>query len=78
MAIKFTKLVKHGRFAFAPGVSYAFEDADAEPYFKAAGWAEDTADAPVMTLTLGEVDIDPATIFAAGTNKGARVMGGEG
>jgi len=76
MAIKFTTagIVKHGKLSFAPGVAYAFEDKDAEPYFIAAGWAEATHDAPVHTYSLGEIDIDPATVFGGGSNKGKPVL----
>lgn len=76
MAIKFTTagVVKHGKLSFAPGVSYAFEDTDAEPYFIAAGWASPTKDAPVHTFTLGEIDIDPGTVFGGGDKKGQAVL----
>lgn len=76
MAIMFitTGIVKHGKQSFAPGVPYAFEDADAEPYFIAAGWAKKTKDAPVHTFTLGEVDIDPATVFGGGDKRGMAVL----
>ncbi len=76
MAIKFTTagVVKHGKHSFAPGVPYAFEDADAEPYFIAAGWAERTKEPSVHTFTLGEVDIDPATVFGGGDRRGQAVL----
>lgn len=76
MAIKFTTsgVVKHGKLSFAPGVAYAFEDPDAEPFFIAAGWAERTKDKPVHTFTLGEIDIDPATVFGGGDKKGQAVL----
>lgn len=76
MAIKFTTpgVVKHGKLSFAPGVAYAFEDPDAEPYFIAAGWAAKTKEAPVHTFTLGEIDIDPATVFGSGDKKGQPVL----
>lgn len=76
MAIKFITpgIVKHGTLTFSPGVSYAFEDKDAEPYFIGAGWAETTKDDPVHTFTLGEIDIDPATVFGGGQNKGQVVL----
>lgn len=77
MAIKFTSPTKHGAITFVPGVSLAFEDKDAEPYFIAAGFAEVTKDKPVMTYAQGEVDIDPETVFGDGPNKGKLVMGGE-
>lgn len=64
MAIKFNQAVKHGALQFFPGVSVAFEDASAEAYFVAAGWAEVTADAPVHTYPLGTVEIDPEAVFA--------------
>lgn len=63
MAIVFSELVKHGTFQFAPGVVYAFEDPDAEPYFVACGWASVTTDPAVVTVTLGEIDIDPETVM---------------
>lgn len=76
MAIKFatTGVVKHGKLSFAPGISYAFEDPDAEAYFIAAGWAARTKDAPVHTFTLGEIDIDPATVFGGGAKRGQAVL----
>lgn len=76
MAIKFTTagIVKHGKQSFAPGVPYAFEDADAEPYFIAAGWAAPTKEKPVHTFTLGEIDIDPATVFGGGDKRGQPVL----
>lgn len=63
MAVIFNQSVKHGRVQFLPGVAVAFEDADAEPYFIAAGWADETKDEPVHTYGLGEVDADPLTRF---------------
>ena len=63
MAIVFSELVKHGTFQFAPGVAYGFEDPDAEPYFVACGWASVTTDPAVVTVTLGEIDIDPETVM---------------
>ncbi|WP_293875551.1 hypothetical protein [Sphingomonas sp. UBA978] len=77
MAIKFTSPTKHGATTFVPSVALAFEDKDAEPYFIAAGFAEATDDEPVMTYPVGEVDIDPETVFGDGPNKGKLVMGGE-
>jgi len=77
MAIKFTSPTRHGTITFVPGVALAFEDKDAEPYFIAAGFAEATKDEPMMTYALGDVDIDPETIFADGPNKGKLVTGGE-
>lgn len=74
MAIKFNQRVKHGGHDFHPGVAYSFDDADAEPYFKICGWAEDTDDDPAVTFTAGEVDIDPCTIWADGANKHKFVM----
>lgn len=74
-AIKFTTsgVVKHGRLAFVPGTAYAFEDPDAASYFKGCGWAEDTTDEPQVTFSLGEIDIDPETVFGGGPNKGRKV-----
>lgn len=79
MAVKFiTKgVVKHGKHSFAPGVVYGFEDADAEPYFIAAGWAEASNEKPVHVFTVGEVDIDPATAFGSGPRKGQPVLASE-
>jgi hypothetical protein len=75
MAVRFNQLVKHGRLAFTPGPAYAFEDPDAEPYFTKMGWAEPTDDAADFTIPLGDIDIDPATVFADGPQKGQRVLG---
>jgi hypothetical protein len=63
MTVKFNGVTLHGTLRFEPGVAYAFEDEDAEPYFKAAGWAEDSDEEPVRTFTKGEIDIDPNTVF---------------
>lgn len=73
---RFGAMVKHGRAAFTPGPVYAFEDADAVPYFVAMGWATETADPADFTIPLGEIDIDPTTVFADGPKKGLRVMEG--
>jgi hypothetical protein len=64
MAIKFTSPVKHGRHQFIPGVPLAFDDARAEEYFVAAGWAEATQDDAVHTYPEGSVEIDPETVFS--------------
>lgn len=74
MTIRFSGVSKHGRHAFTPGPAYQFEDADAEPYFVAMGWAETTTDPADFTIPIGEVDIDPATVFADGPDKGRRVL----
>lgn len=65
MAIRFTGVTKHGKKEFAPGVAYRFEDPDAEPYFRKAGWAEaykPSKGETVIEVGIGEVDIDPDTI----------------
>lgn len=74
MSIKFSSPTLHGTAKFAPGISTAFEDADAEPYFIAAFGAETTDEPPVMTYSLGEVDIDPQTIFGNGPQVGQLVI----
>jgi hypothetical protein len=74
--ITFKSLTKHGRLAFAPGPKYAFEDPDAAPYFLAMGWAEKAEGEPDFVIPIGELDIDPETVFADGPNKGQRVLGG--
>lgn len=68
--------VRHGRFHFIEGVPYGFEDPDAAPYFKACGWADDApaGTAPKQTITIGELDIDPCTVWGDGLNKGKFVM----
>jgi hypothetical protein len=71
----FNCLVKHGRAAFSPGPVYAFEDADAVPYFVALGCATETADPADFTIPAGECVIDPETVFADGPNRGQRVLG---
>jgi hypothetical protein len=58
MTVKFKETVKHGTMEFLPGVPLAFEDPDAEPYFKGAGWAENTPDAPIRTYSQDEVSVD--------------------
>lgn len=73
-AITFNQRVKHGRCDFHPTIVYGFEDPDAAPYFKAAGWAKDSKDEVQVVITLGEVDIDPDTVFADGPNQGKKVV----
>ena len=65
MAIQFHKRTLHGGFEMLPGVAYGFEDADAEPYFLALGWAEATDAAPARVYAIGEIDIDPLTVRAS-------------
>lgn len=72
--IKFNQRIKHGTLDFHPSIAYGFDDPDAAPYFKACGWADDTDDVPVVTITSGEVDIDPCTIWGDGPDKGKFVM----
>jgi len=67
MAVRFTTSYRHGAIEFLPGVSIAFEDPDAETFFKKVGAATSTDDPPVRTYSSDEVDIDPATIFPDGT-----------
>jgi hypothetical protein len=72
--IKFNQRIKHGKLDFHPTVKYGFEDPDAAPYFKACGWADDaTGDADVV-VTIGELDIDPLTIWGDGPDKGKFVQ----
>lgn len=61
MKIEFNQRVKHGRLDFHPGVAYDFEDADAAPYFIAAGWAATTSAPAAVTIGIDELDIDPLT-----------------
>lgn len=72
----FSNVTKQGKVQLAPGVPYGFEDPDAIPYFSAMGWGEESDKDPVVTITLGEFDIDPETVFADGPNKGQLVIGG--
>lgn len=72
--IKFNQRVKHGTLDFQPGIVYGFEDVDAAPYFKACGWADDTGDDAAVVVTIGELDIDPCTVWGDGSNKGKFVM----
>lgn len=73
-ACRFGGLTKHGQFAFTPGTAYGFEDPDAVPYFVAMGWATETDDDPDVVISLGELDIDPLTVFGDGPKKGQYVM----
>lgn len=66
--------ILHDRLEFFPGLSLAFDDPDAEPYFIAAGWAETTTKKPVRTYTQEEVSIDPATVHGDGPMKGQPVL----
>lgn len=59
MSVIFNQIVREGRNILMPGVVLAFEDPDAEPYFVAMGWAEQTDAEPVMTYTQDEVSVDP-------------------
>ena len=68
MAVKFKGPTRHGVNTFVPDVSLAFDDTNAEAYFVAAGFADQTSDAPVMTYPEGTVEIDPDTV-QAGTGK---------
>lgn len=74
--IVFNQRVKHGRLDFHPGVAYGFEDVDAAPFFKACGWASDSADTPAVIISQDELDIDPETTFADGPKRGRRVLEG--
>lgn len=74
MSLKFNQRVKHGKLDFHPKVVYGFEDPDAPVYFKAMGWAAETSEKPEVTITIGELDIDPDTVFGDGPNKGRKVM----
>ena len=73
---RFGGMVKHGRLAFTPGPVYGFEDPDAVPYFEAMGWATATDDPADFEIPLGELDIDPETVFGDGPRKGQRVLEG--
>jgi hypothetical protein len=68
MTIKFKGpgLTHHEQHRFPPKVPFRFEDPDAEPYFLAAGWAEETDEEPIHTYTQGEVDVDPMTTLPTG------------
>lgn len=76
--IYFNAATKHGKFNFLPGVSYGFENADLAAYFKAAGWAVDSSDDPVLVITNDEVEFDPNTVFGTnGEKQGSLVVTGE-
>lgn len=74
MSIIFRTPTRHGRHTFVPGTPLGFEDPDAEPYFIAAGFADDSTEEPKYVYPLDAVDIDPQTTFADGPNKGQLVM----
>lgn len=61
MTIKFSSMTKHAAHSFIPGSPLAFEDAGAEDYFRACGWAELTDETPVYTYPEGSIEIDPET-----------------
>lgn len=71
MTIKFNQRVKHGNLDLLPGPPLAFEDDRAEEYFRSAGWADPTTDAPVVTYPAGSVVIDTQTTSA---DTGRRVL----
>lgn len=64
MAVIFNQAVKHDRHQFFPGVAVAFDDANAENYFVAAGWAVATEETPVFVYPEGSVEIDTDAVFA--------------
>jgi hypothetical protein len=66
MAIIFSERYRHQGFEFLPGISLAFDDPDAEPFFKKLGLAADTADPPLRIYAQEEINIDPDTVFADG------------
>lgn len=70
----FNQRVKHGTADLHPNVVYGFEDPDAVPYFIACGWAAESTDEPQVVISLGEIDVDPCTIWAGGENKHKFVM----
>ena len=72
--ITFRAPVKHGTLQFFPGVPVAFEDADAAPYFIAAGFADPSKGEPVHTYPKSSIDIDPETVFGSGDRVGQKVM----
>lgn len=55
-------------------MAYAFEAPAHAEYFKAAGWAADTDQDPVMTIGADEIHIDPETTFGSGERKGEKVL----
>jgi hypothetical protein len=74
--IVFNQRVRHGTLDFHPKLTYGFEDADAAPYFKACGWADDVSDnqQPDVVISIGELDIDPLTVWGNGDRRGMFVM----
>lgn len=75
MAIKFKELIRHGREQLVPGIALGFEDPDAEPYFLAVGWAEETDEEPVRVYSQEEIDIDPLTVYGdEGPKRGQVVL----
>jgi len=75
MAIKFNQTVKHGRLQFSPGLIYAFEDENAEPYFIKLGWAEKVKGNAEYTYSKDDVEIDVETVVGTnGPDTGAKVL----
>lgn len=74
MAVKFHSPTLHGTTRFVPGVPLGFEDPDADEYFERAGFAVPTDEDPVITYGVGEVDIDPQTVFGSGAFVGELVL----
>jgi len=72
--VTFDRRYKHGRIDFHPGPVYGFEDPDAAPFFKALGIAADSSDDATVEITIGELDIDPCTLWGNGPNKWKYVM----
>lgn len=74
--LSFKEPVKHGKMQFVPGPVYGFEDVDAAPYFTALDWAEASKAEPTIIVTIGEIDIDPQTVFGSGDRRGQKVLEG--
>lgn len=61
MAVIFSEVTKHGGHTFLPNAVLGFEDAGAEDYFVACGWASRSTEEPTYVYPEGSVEIDPET-----------------
>lgn len=83
-ALKFKSKWKQTRMTFVGktlengdvvGPVYGFEDPDAAPFFLATGFAVATDEPVDILITKDELDIDPATSWAAGTPPAIGIAG---
>lgn len=74
--IQFEELCKHDIHQFAEGAVVEFEDSKAAAYFIALGAAKPAAgnSTPDMVMGVGDLHIDPNTVWGSGSNRGKKVV----